>query len=96
MPTIINTGQTTYNNIRVNDSIVGTINTGNVGKLDSRVSAMRGENRQELADAIQQLTQSIVDAPDLKSNDKNSALEYLTFLSDQALTPGNRTPICYR
>ena len=86
-PTTINAGRTTYNNIRVNDSIVGTINTGNVKKLDSTVSAMRGENRQELANAIQQLTQAILNAPDLQPSDKNSALECLSFLSDQALTP---------
>ena len=59
-PTTINAGHTTYNNIRVNDSIVGTINTGNIKKLDSRVSTMRGENRRELAGAIQQLTQAIL------------------------------------
>lgn len=86
-PTTINAGQTTFNNIRVNDSIVGTINTGNVQKLDSRVSAMRGENRQELANAIQQLTQTILDTPDLQPSDKDSALECLSFLSDQAITP---------
>lgn len=92
-PTTINTGETTYNNIRVNDSIVGTINTGNVEKIDSRVSAMQGENRHDLAKAIQHLTQAIIDAPDLKSNDKNSALECLSFLSDQAITPeGARQP----
>ena len=86
-PTTINTGQTTYNNIQVKDSIIGTINTGNVKKLDSSVSAMRCENRQELADAIQQLTQTILNAPDLEPSDKDSALECLSFLSDQALTP---------
>lgn len=85
--TTINAGKTTYNNIQVKDSIVGTINTGNVKKLDSSVSAMRGENRQELANAIQQLTQVILNAPDLEPSDKDSALECLSFLSDQALTP---------
>ena len=66
---------------------MGTINTGNVEKLDSRVSAMQGEKRHELAKAIQQLTQAILNASDLKPSDKDSALECLLFLSDQALTP---------
>ena len=92
-PTTINTGDTTFNNIRVSESIVGTINTGNVEKIDSRVSAMQGEKRDDLAKAIQHLTQAIVDAPDLEPNDKDSALECLSFLSDQAITPeGERTP----
>ena len=86
-PTTINAGQNTFNNIRVSDSVVGTINTGNVEKLDSRVSAMQGEKRHKLANAIQQLTQAILNASDLKPSDKDSALECLSFLSDQALTP---------
>lgn len=86
-PTTINAGPTTLNNIRVNDSVVGTINTGNVEKLDSRVSAMKSENRHELANAIQHLTQSILNASDIKPSDKDSAIECLSFLSDQALTP---------
>ena len=86
-PTTINAGETTFNNIRVSDSVVGSINTGNVHKLDSRVGAMQGENRHELADAIQQLTEAIVNASDLETCDKDSALECLSFLSDQAITP---------
>ncbi len=86
-PTTINAGQTTFHNIRVNNSVVGSINTGNVEKLDVRVSAMRAENRSDLADAVQKLTQTIVDTSDLIPNDKDSALECLSFLSDQALTP---------
>ena len=86
-PTTINAGQNTFNNIRVSDSVIGTINTGNVEKLDSRVSAMQNENRHELANAILHLTQAIIDASDLEQSNKNSALECLSFLSDQALTP---------
>lgn len=86
-PTTINAGQTTFNNIRVNDSVVGSINTANVEKLDVRVSAMRSENRSDLADAIQKFTQTIINTSDLEPNDKDSVLECLSYLSDQALTP---------
>lgn len=87
MPTTINAGETTFNNIRVNDSVVGSINTGNVQKLDVSVSAMRAENRENLANAIQQLTEAILNTSDLEPDSKDSALECLSFLSDQAITP---------
>ena len=86
LPPTINTGQTTYNNIRVDNSVVGAINTGNIKKLDIMMNAIRGENNPELADALQKLTQAILDTPDLEPSDKDSVLEYLSFLSKEALT----------
>ena len=87
MPNTIKTGDFMYHNIRVDNSVVGNINTGHIGKLDVNMHAMRTENKQELADVLQQLTQAILDANDIKTADKNSALEWLSFLSNQALTP---------
>ena len=87
MPNTIKTGDFMYHNIRVDNSVVGAINTGNVGKLDVNMHTMRAENKQELADVLQQLTQAILDDNDIKTEDKNSALEWLSFLSDQVLTP---------
>ena len=86
IPPTINTGQNTYNNIRVDNSIVGAINTGNIEKLDIMMNEMRGGNNQELADALQKLTQAILDTPDLEPSDKDSVLEYLSFLSKEAMT----------
>ena len=86
LPPTINTGQTTYNNIRVDNSVVGAINTGNIKQLDIMMTVMRSQNNQELADALQKLTQAILDTPDLEPSDKDSALEWLSFLSKEALT----------
>ena len=84
----INTGPNTYNNIQVDNSIVGAINTGSIKKLDIMMSAMmQGGNNQELADVFKNLTQAILDATDLEQSDKDSALECLSFLSEEAFTP---------
>ena len=85
-PTTINAGQTTYNNIHVDNSVVGAINTGNIKKLDILLSAMRSNNNQELAHVLEALTHVILDTPDLRLSDKDSALEWLSFLSNQSLT----------
>ena len=86
MPTTINAGQSTFNNIRVDNSVVGTINTGYIKKLDSMLNAMKDNNDTHLAQALQTLTQAIIDTSDLKPDGKNSALECLSFLSNQSLT----------
>ena len=86
MPTTINADQSTFNNIRVDNSVVGTINTGNIKKLDIMMSKIGNSNNRKLAVALQRLTQAILDTPQLCRNDKDTALEWLSFLSTQALT----------
>lgn len=86
-PPTINTGSNTYNNIQVDNSVVGSVNTGSIGKLDVMMSAMQGLENQELADAFQNLTQAILDATDLEQSDRDSALDYLSFLSEEACAP---------
>lgn len=85
----INTGQTTYNNIQVDKSVVGSINTGSIRELDIMIGAMQEEDNQELASVFQDLTHAILEAKeaDLEQSDKDSALEFLSFLSEEAFTP---------
>lgn len=86
-PPAINTGSNTYSNIQVDNSVVGSINTGSIKKLDIMMSAMQGRDNQELADVFKNLTQAILDATDLEQSNKDSALECLSFLSEEACTP---------
>lgn len=86
MPTTINAGQSTFNNIRVDNSVVGAINTGTIKKLDIMMSKIGSTNNRRLAVALQRLTQAIVDTRELHRSDKDTALEWLSFLSTQALT----------
>lgn len=85
-PTTIHTGQSTFNNIRVDNSVVGAINTGTIKKLDVLMSKIGISKNQKLAVALQKLTQAILDTPHLGRSDKDTALEWLSFLSTQALT----------
>ncbi len=85
-PTTINTGQSTFNNIRVNNSVVGAINTGTIKKLDIMMSKIGSSKNHKLAVALQKLTQAILDTPQLGRSDKDTALEWLSFLSTQTLT----------
>ncbi len=86
-PTMINTGPMTFNNINVSDSVVGVINTGQVQHLDVAVDAARDAGEEQLASALQALSQAVVDAQDLTPQQKDEAVEHLTFLAEQAATP---------
>jgi len=85
--TIVNTGPMNFNNISVKDSVVGVINTGQVQQLDVAVDVVRDGGQKELADALQKLSQAVLDAPDLAAAQKNEAIEHLSFLAEQAALP---------
>ncbi len=80
-------GPITLNNIHVANSVVGSINTGEIGKLDLVMSHMRVAGQKELANALQEFTQAVIDSQELSAGDKNSALEHLSFLAGQSTLP---------
>ena len=90
MPTIA-TGPTTFNNVRVEGSNVGVINTGELERLDQALTQVRVGGDIASADVLRRLTQAVVDAPDIDATAKNEALEHLSYLAQQAtLPPGRR------
>ena len=84
--------QLTLNNINVNDSTVGAINTGTIRNLDVSVSMMRDAGKNELASEIANLTQALVDNQELDKSIKNEIAEQLEFLVAQVqVEPKKRT-----
>lgn len=83
----IQTGPSTFNNIRVDRSVVGAINTGSIQKLDIAMSHVRAGGELEFAEALKKLTQAVVDAGELNVEAKNEILEHLSFLASQAVIP---------
>ncbi len=83
----IYTGAMTFNNIRVSDSVVGVINTGQVQQLDVALDVIRDAGQPNLAEALRNLSQAVVDARDLDPAQKDEAIEHLTFLAEQAVLP---------
>ncbi len=77
----------TLNNIHVESSVVGSINTGEVEKLDVMMTHIRAVGDSKLADALQEFTQAIINSKELSDLDKNSALEHLSFLASQSALP---------
>lgn len=74
-------------NIHVNNSIVGTINTGSIGTVDQSISALIQSGEPVLADAIKALSEAILQSGDLTRNQKNELVESLSVISKEAATP---------
>ncbi len=87
-PPIINQqGGITLNNISVEKSVVGSINTGNIGQIDVALSNIKNGGDNELANNIKEFTEAVLTSTELTIDIKNEIIEQLSFLSGQATVP---------
>ncbi len=77
-------GPTTFNHINVSQSVVGSINTGEVGTIDV---AMDNIGDPKLVQALKTFTEAVINEKELDALKKNEVIEQLAFLSSQAATP---------
>jgi hypothetical protein len=75
-----------FNQIKVSDSSVGVINTGTLLNIDTSISVMQQRGDQELANTIKKLTQAVYDSIEVSANLKDSILEQLEFILNEALS----------
>ena len=88
---IIDSRKVTYNNIKVDNSVIGVINTGEIGKLDVSIEYFKNEGNEEFANAIKELTEAIANEQKINEKEKNQILEQLNFLVGEAkLEKGKR------
>jgi hypothetical protein len=74
----------TLNNIRVDRSTVGAINTGEIAKIDVSITVLQQAGNKDVSEALKNLTQAIVDASDMPHHSKSSTLDQVAYLSEQA------------
>jgi hypothetical protein len=84
IPTMPSSGTITLNNIKLDNSVVGAINTGNVCDIDVNLSQLHAAGLDKLGDAIGALTEAIVSDQKIKIEEKDALLEQIAFLSSQA------------
>jgi len=86
-PQPVHIGDVKLNNISVNNSVVGTINTGSIGSIDQSISVLNQLGEPSLADAIKGLSEAILQSGDLSRNQRNELVEILSVLAKEAATP---------
>lgn len=84
---IIQSGGVTLNNIHVTNSEIGVLNTGAVQTIDSTLTVLKSEGNNELAVALQKLSEAVIRAGDLTNNQKNEALELIGAMSEETVAP---------
>ncbi|NPT36324.1 hypothetical protein [Paraburkholderia xenovorans] len=77
-------GPIILNNIKVDNSTVGSINTGNVASIDVNITYLKEGGNEKISEALKQLTEAIVNDGRLSTQDKEPLLDQIAFLSEQA------------
>ena len=80
-------GETKLNNISVNNSVVGTINTGSIETVDQSISALVQIGEPQVAEAIKGLSEAILLSGDLTGNQRNELVEILGVVAREAASP---------
>lgn len=86
-PQPVQIGDVKLNNISINNSVVGTVNTGSIGSIDQSISVLNQLGEPNLAAAIKALSEAILQSGDLTSNQRNELVEILSVLAKEAATP---------
>lgn len=74
-----------YNQIKVSDSVVGVINSGTLFNLDTSIDVMQNRGEKDLACAIKQLTQAVIDSKEINDTLRREVAEQLEFLVTESL-----------
>lgn len=90
---LIHHGPVTLNNIKVNESVVGAINTGDVKNIDVVIDYVRNAGNKKLEAALKNFTQAMLDEKAINDEARRSLLEQISFISSQiALPKEQRSP----
>jgi len=77
----------TLHNIRISNSVVGSVNTGSIGKVDVAVSVALSEGNNEVAAALKALTEAIAASSTMAAEQRSEALEILATIAEDLTGP---------
>jgi hypothetical protein len=78
-------GPIILHNIKVDHSVVGAINTGNVQSIDVNLTYLHQAGNEKARDALKQLTEVILKDASMDDAQRHELLDQVTFLSEQSV-----------
>jgi len=74
-----------FNNINVDRSVIGAINTAEVKQIDITMSKIKNSGNEELTKAVKEFTEAVISETKLNNDTKNQIIELISFLTKQSL-----------
>jgi hypothetical protein len=76
-----------YNNIRVSNSQIGVLNTGDLAKIDAVITMSGGTDVEAIGDCLKALTQAVIDSTEMASAQKKETIDLINALATQVVGP---------
>jgi len=80
-------GNYTLHNIKVSDSVIGSVNSGDVERIDVAMTNIQNSGKNEIADALKSFTEAVLENAEITSELKNELIQNLSFISQQVSIP---------
>lgn len=77
-------GPAILNNIKIDNSVVGSINTGNVQSIDVSVTVLKEAGNGKISDALKALAEAVANSHAISAADRDAMLDQVAYLSEQA------------
>jgi len=84
---MVHHGPLTFHNIKVDQSVVGSINTGEVQQIDVAMDSIKISGNEELAKVLKEFTEAVIAETKLDAELKNQIIEQISFLASQSVLP---------
>lgn len=84
---IIHQGVSHFHNIKVDNSVVGSINTGNVQNIDVTMSQIKAAGDKQLVQSLKAFTEAVINEVKIQKDQKNEIIEQLSFLMTELKAP---------
>lgn len=78
-------GKTVHNNIQIDRSSVGVINTGDVEKINAAITLTKETDAEEIGLKLKSLTQTVLDSNEFNNTSKNELIDLIQSLSEQII-----------
>jgi len=84
---VVHQGSLTFHNIKVDQSVIGSINMGEVQRIDVAMSHIKTSGNEELVKALKEFTEAVIAETKLDAELKNQIIEQISFLTSQSALP---------
>jgi hypothetical protein len=82
-----------YNNIKINHSTVGVINTGDLAKIDAVITLTKETDIEQIGQQLNELTQVILDSEEKQDNEKQELIDLVRSIAEQLQSGRKRSVI---
>ena len=84
---VVHQSPLTFHNIKVDQSVIGSINTGEVQRIDVAMSHIKTSGNEQLVKALKEFTEAVIAETKLDAELKNQIIEQISFLTSQSALP---------